>query len=88
MNEYTEGVDWEFLKAMGVTWVFHQAWQIGLFHPDLKGKFVWYPSKGTLMYEGEHSSHKVKNSGDFQGQDDTTEDVYNEIMNKITEQQQ
>jgi hypothetical protein len=85
-NDYTIGVDWEFLKAMGITWVLHQPWQIGLFYPDLKGKFIWYPKKGTLMYQNDdvvlgQVSHRIGESGDFPST--TTEDVYEEIMKKV-----
>lgn len=83
-RSYTKGVDFEYLKAMGVEITFYQAWQLGLFHKDLKGKFVWYPRKGTLMFESETGSqNKIKQSGDFMGQNDKTEEVYKEIIRKI-----
>lgn len=52
MTNYTENVDFEFLSGMGIHCIMHQPWQIGLLFPDWdKGKFVWYPQKGTLMVE-------------------------------------
>ena len=46
-----KNVDYKILKAYGFTHVWHQPWQLGLFHPDISGKHVWYPEKGTLMRE-------------------------------------
>lgn len=96
---YHDGVDLKFLRAMGITVVFYQPWQLGLFHEELKGKFVWYPKKGTLMYECEFNGSpftvKIGTSGDYlaqtKDQEDmygTTEKVYNEIIKKVKEQQQ
>lgn len=94
--DYTGGVDFGFLKAHDVKVVKHQPWQLGLFHPDLKGKFVWYPRKGTLMFEWEFQGerHVSKMDGSFiaGGHEawrsaSATERVYKEIMSKINEQQ-
>jgi len=57
---------------------------VGLFHPDLKGKYVWYPKKGTLMFE---SDEGIANAGEFPASKDTTEDVVNVIMKKVLDQQ-
>lgn len=92
-NKYTEGVDFDFLKAMEVEVVEHQPWQLGLFYPDLDGKFVWYPKKGTLMYQredenGAWSGYKIHESVTFKGEDpEATENVVNEIMIKVKEQE-
>lgn len=83
LNEYTEGVDFKFLDAMGITVKRYQPWQLGLFNEELKGKFVWYPKNGTLMFEGENGIYKV---GEFLASEDKTEDVYLEIMKKVEEQ--
>lgn len=92
-NKYTEGVDFEFLKAMGIEVVEHQPWQLGLFQEELDGKFVWYPKKGTLMYQrededGNWSGYKIHETVTFKGSDpEATENVYNEIIIKVREQQ-
>lgn len=94
---YHDGVDFVFLRAMGIKVVFYQPWQLGLFHEELRGKFVWYPKKGTLMFEwefqGEKRTAKVGNSGDFPAgtRDDekvfgSTEKVYNAIIKKVRSQ--
>jgi len=75
-KKYDANLDYEFFKAHDVTVVQHAPWQFGLFHPDLKGKFVWYPERGSLIYETPGAIIKV---GEFTN----TEDVYNEIMKKI-----
>mgnify|MGYP001160176878 CR=1 FL=1 len=96
MKDYDGKVDYKFLKAMGIDVVKYQPWQLGLFFPDLKGKFLWYPRKGTLMFEdGKHGEagrefYKVGQRGEFpagyMGDADSTERVYNEIMKKVNEQ--
>lgn len=89
---YDEGVDYKFLEAMGVMVVKHQPWQLGLYKEELQGKFVWYPKKGTLMYQhedafGNMTGGIVGYSGDFLGiEKESTENVYNEIMKKINKQ--
>ena len=78
-KKYDDNVDYEFFAAHGVKVVQHAPWQFGLFHPDLEGKFVWYPERGSLVYERpEWGVYKV---GEFVD----TEDVYNEIVKKINE---
>jgi len=51
--------DVNILEAYGYSFKIHQPWQIGFFHEDIDGKFVWYPKKGTLMREGEHAITKL-----------------------------
>lgn len=50
-KKYDDNLDYEFFKAHDVTVVQHAPWQFGLFHPDIQGKFVWYPERGSLIYE-------------------------------------
>lgn len=87
-NDYTVGVDFEFLEAMGIKIIAYQPWQLGLFHEELKGKFVWYPKAGTLMYEDQPGSNtKVGQSGDFVGTKEyITEKVYEILMAKLNQQ--
>lgn len=97
-KDYTGGVDFAFLELHDVKIIKHQPWQLGLFHPDLRGKFVWYPRKGTLMFEwefnGGRQQAKIGQTGDFVAggfemwrDKDATEKVYEQIMKKIQEQQ-
>lgn len=88
---YHDGVDFKFLKAMGITVKMYQPWQIGLFHEEIKGKFIWYPKKGTLMYEDVASGAiiKIGESGDFPASTPaeeslmgSTERVYEEIIKR------
>jgi hypothetical protein len=78
--EYRGGMDEGYFAAMDVKVVRHQPWQFSLFHPDLPEgkKFVWYPRKGTLMFETEYGN---TNMGSFLN----CEDVYQEIMKKVNE---
>ena len=50
-RKYDDNLDYEFFASVDVTVVQHAPWQFGLFHPDLEGKFVWYPERGSLSYE-------------------------------------
>lgn len=81
-KDYKGGLDRKFFTAHDVKVVQYQPWQYGLFHPDLKGKFVWYPQKGTLMFE-----HKEEDLLYKMGEHKNSEDVYKIIMGKIGEQQ-
>ena len=74
-------VDGKFLTAMGVKIVWHQPWQVSLFHPDSEAKFVWYPGKGTLMLEPKFSFGR-KVPGKFTD----SEDVYDYLVKLINEQ--
>lgn len=93
---YDSQVDYELLEGMGIRYVMHEKWQIGLFHDDLEGKFLWYPSAGTLVFESADGFFKrIGEKGDFlaggwsadQAREYITEDVYNEII-KVVEMQQ
>lgn len=86
-DHYDIGVDYVFLGMHEVEVIKHQPWQLGLLHPDLIGKFLWYPNAGTLVFEGERGFERIGEKGDFPGRKDTTEVVYDEIMRKIIQQQ-
>lgn len=49
---YDENVDREYLHAQGVDLIELLPWQFALEHPDLVGRFIWYPTTGALIYEG------------------------------------
>lgn len=53
----------------------YQPWQLGIFHPHMDGKFVWYPENGTLMRE-ENRSFGITNMGYHE----TKESVYETIQ--------
>jgi len=86
-DSYDIGVDYTFLAAHDVEVIQHQPWQLGLLHPDLIGKFLWYPNAGTLVYEGDRGFVRIGEKGDFPGRKDATENVYEHIMAKINNQQ-
>ena len=75
-RKYDDNIDYEFFKQMDIRVVQHAPWQFGLFHPDLVGKFVWYPERGSLIYETTGAIVKV---GEFTN----TEDVWDEIKKKL-----
>lgn len=83
MSEYDEHVDYHFLEAMGVKYVLHQPWQIGLFPEEFTGKFCWYPKKGTLMVEyGEYKNRKVGEFSDTEGMYNAMMEIVNNQLNK------
>ncbi len=58
-----EDDDRKVLEKAGITIIEHQKGQFGLFHKMLDAeKFVWYPRKGTLMYE---SKRGIRNMGSY-----------------------
>jgi len=63
ISRYSKGLDRDAFREEGIQVIQHQPWQFGLLHPDLSGKFVWYPTKGTLMYEDE--PHRGSRVGHF-----------------------
>lgn len=79
MNGYDSNLDYKFFEAMDIKVVQYQPWQFGLFHPDVPGKFVWYPARGSLIYELPDYGGNTK-IGEFTD----SEDVYKEIMKKTT----
>jgi hypothetical protein len=74
-KRYDDNLDYMFFEHHQITVVQHAPWQFGLFHPDIQGKFVWYPERGSLIYEKPGAIVKV---GEFTN----SEDVYNEMMKK------
>lgn len=86
-DSYDSGVDYAFLEAHDVEVIKHQPWQLGLLHPDLRGKVVWYPNAGTLVFESEYGYQRIGEKGDYPGRRESTERVYDEIMNIIIKQQ-
>lgn len=48
-----------FLEAKGVRIMQYQFWQYAFFHPDLDGKMLYYPRKGSLIHETEFGFSKV-----------------------------
>lgn len=89
IKQYHEKVDFEFLKEMGIKVVMYQPWQIGLFHEEMEGKFIWYPKAGTLMYSNMDKNINYKLEGFFCAgggypenyTKNATELVYNVITN-------
>jgi len=84
-KEYAGDLDLTFFEAHDVEVIKHQPWQFSLLHPDLKGKYVWYPKKGTLMFEsamapGMATRYKV-------GEHTDPEKVYAIMQAKINQQQ-
>lgn len=73
-----KNVDVKFFEAMGVTVKVLQFYQIALEYPDLpKGcRFMWYPTTGTLVYEGKHGNTRQRK------QYFDSEEVWNEIMRR------
>lgn len=59
MASQLSGVAHHYLESNGVSIVRYQPWQFGLFHADMDGKMVWYPRKGTLMYETDFGITKL-----------------------------
>ena len=76
-KKYDNNLDYEFFKQMDITVVQRAPWQFGLFHPDLVGKFVWYPERGSLIYE--KPDWGVCKVGEFTN----SEEVWEEIKKKI-----
>lgn len=76
-KRYDKNLDYEFFKQMDVTVVQHAPWQFGLYHPDIEGKFVWYPERGSLIYE--KPDWGIVKVGEFTN----SEDVYARMMEKI-----
>lgn len=75
-KKYDDNLDYEFFASVDVTVVQHAPWQFGLFHPEVEGKFVWYPERGSLIYEKPGAIVKV---GEFTN----TEEVWEEIKKKL-----
>lgn len=84
MSTYIEAprdanVDYKLLEAYGLAHKWYQPWQLAFFHEDdtrPKGKFVWYPEKGTLMAESDNGIKKL-------GEWTDCESICSEIVNYI-----
>lgn len=76
-HKYDTNLDYEFFTQMDVKVVQHAPWQFGLFHPDIDGKFVWYPERGSLIYE--RPEWGVCKIGEFTN----SEDVWKEMRKKL-----
>jgi len=82
VKRYNQNVDYTFFEAMDVKieegkdpWIFF------LSHEDLKGRFVWYPTTGSLIFEPpRREAYKI---GEWQN----SEDVYAAIADVINTQQ-
>lgn len=74
-----QNVDVKFLEAMGLKVIVYEFWQVALEHEELpKGnRFMWYPTTGTLVYEGKHGNARI-NKKFFD-----SEDVYDRIMEVV-----
>ena len=66
-KDYAALIDFAFLEAMDIE--VEQApdcpWQFFVGHPDLNKRFAYYPSTGSVVYEGEQgpgSSYHVNDS--------------------------
>ena len=72
-------MDENFFKGMDIRVVKNQPWQFSLYHPDLQKdeKFVWYPRKGTLMFETEYGNKKV---GEFLDCEDVCKEITKQII--------
>lgn len=75
-KKYDDNLDYEFFASVDVKVVQHAPWQFGLLHPDVEGKFVWYPERGSLIYEKPGAIVKV---GEFTN----TEEVWDEMRKKL-----
>lgn len=75
-KKYDENINYDFFESVEVRIVQHAPWQFGLFHADLEGKFVWYPERGSLIYEKPGAIVKI---GEFTD----SEEVWEEIKKKL-----
>ena len=73
---YDENIDYEFLGSHHVRVEQLQPWQFRLTHPDIEGRFMWYPKNGPLVYEPVVGT--PRNVGEFTD----SEQVYEAMMEK------
>ena len=76
-KQYDENVDYQFFAAHNVTVTKLMPWQFRLVHPDIDGRFVWYPTSGALIYE--KPDWGVAKIGEFTD----SEDVWTEMQKKL-----
>lgn len=77
-EHYASMIDTEFLAEFDIAVVQAPScdWQFFVSHPDLEHRFAYYPSTGSVVYEGEtgpSSSYVV----------DGEEDLMNLVMSKV-----
>lgn len=77
-KRYEDMIDYDFLAEFDIS--VRQApscpWQFFVTHPDLKHRFAYYPSTGSVVYEGETgpgSSYHVNDD----------EELMNLVMSKV-----
>jgi len=75
-KQYDQNVDYQFFAAHQVKVTQLMPWQFRLEHPDITGRFVWYPTSGALIYE--QSEWGVAKVGEYK----SSEEVYEKIMEK------
>lgn len=73
-KKYDANVDYQFFAEHDVSITELLPWQFRLEHPDVKGRFMWYPEGGSLVYEKpEWGVSKV-------GEYTNSEDVYRRMI--------
>lgn len=75
-KQYDQNVDYKFFAAHNVTVTQLMPWQFRLEHPDIEGRFVWYPTSGSLIYE--KTDWGVVKIGEYEN----SEDVYDKMISK------
>lgn len=79
-DRYRAMVDYDFLESMDI--IVDQSpknpWQFFITHSDLKHRFVYYPSTGTVVYEGEQGPTSSQEVADC-------EELYELIMEKVNQ---
>lgn len=77
-EKYQYMIDRDFLESMDI--IVDQApkcpWQFFVTHPDLHHRFAYYPSTGTVVYEGEKGPDSTYHVND-------SEELYELIMSKV-----
>jgi hypothetical protein len=95
--QYHKFVDLKLLESFGVDIVFYEPWQIGMFMEGLGGKFLWYPTAGTLVYDnseigggftrlgekGDYPASAMQHKGSPKPKDYVTELVYERMMQQF-----
>lgn len=77
-KDYASLVDNKFLEAMDikVTQAPKCPWQFFVTHPDLEHRFAYYPSTGSVVYEGESGSRSSYHAND-------AEELLEIVMSKV-----
>lgn len=77
-KKYDANIDYNFFLQHDVTVTELLPWQFRLEHPDIVGRFMWYPEGGSLIYE--KPEWGVSKLGEYTN----TEDVYAKMIEKTT----